>query len=168
VTISRKQQEVEERELLSAVLKSVGDDLLETKFIEKPDFPDYHETTWLHLFQRGLLEDMGQKGMQTFTMTPIGWILALHVTNQINDPLFVDRLSHVCAAAKRELANDRSTFAICRLETLALEAHVPEDWLANAIEAKLIEHKFKQVGIRRSEERGSVFIPQDVGHKLIS
>jgi hypothetical protein len=109
---------------------------------------------------------MGQSGVQSFTMTPSGWISALESTGQINHPVFVDRLSRVCKAAKAEIGKDRSEFAICPLGRLAGAADAPENWIANAIESKLIERKFKQVGIRWSEERGSVFIPQDVGLKF--
>ncbi|MBI1955635.1 MAG: hypothetical protein HYS38_04510 [Acidobacteria bacterium] len=140
------------------MLRVLGDDAVgETVFNpEDREFENIIQTTWTDLCDEKWVEKAEAPGH--YRLTGLGWLQALRITGQIREEEFRERLSRTFASMKSYVKGRKGPAVVKRGE-LAKKAGVPEGWLFNVIESRLIEEVHGRKGPHW--DRHMVFIPAD-------
>ena len=146
------------KDALEIMLRVLGDDAVgETVFNpEDKEFENIIPTTWTELCDDKWVEKT--EAPRHYRLTGIGWLQALRITDQFREKEFGERLSGTFASMK-SYVKDRKEPAVVKRGELAKRADVPEGWLINVIDSRLIEEVHGRKGPHW--DRHMVFIPAE-------
>lgn len=126
-------------------------------------FKDVESTTWRQLQEMFLIERMDTMGNPACRLTGAGWRVALDMVWEDNKQVLQDALSKLAAALK-DAVKGREEDAFVSLHSVASTCGLPENWVYNAIESRLLEHKFNMKGAYWYENRPPLIrVPLDFG-----
>jgi hypothetical protein len=95
----------------------------------------------------------------------LGWCVALDLVWEAN-PILEKSLSKLVAVLKDNVKG-RHEDAFVSLTSVVVETQLPENWVLNAMDGNLIEHRFKIKGAQWASHvyKGAIRIPLDFGLK---
>ena len=158
MTHSNEKRQQNCKDALERMLRVLGDDAVgETVFNPKDkEFENIIPTTWTDLCDEKWVEKAEAPGH--YRLTGLGWLQALKITGRFSEDEFGGRLSRTFASMK-SYVKGRGGPALVRLRELAKKAGVPEGWLFNVIESRLIEEFHGRKGPHW--DKSMVFIPAE-------
>jgi len=117
---------------------------------------EIHLTTWDELVGHGWVEEVELIGKYRFTGT--GWLGALRLTGELYDSDFEDKLGKALCAMKAHVKG-RARSALASLRQIAEEARLPEGFVYNIIESRLVEQHHGRTGAKWKGRM--ILIPRD-------
>jgi hypothetical protein len=152
---------------LGLMLQELGDNSIDVGIFElkAEKFKDVRSTTWKELEDRYWIERMDTIGHPMCRLTGSGWLAAIDLSWGDVKTLFEARLSTLAATLKGEVKG-RDEDGYVYLDSLATISGLPENWIYNAIEARLLEHRFNRKGAYWYDPRAGsrlIHIPVDFG-----
>ncbi|HTR39866.1 MAG TPA: hypothetical protein VMH80_28530 [Bryobacteraceae bacterium] len=167
MSLSREQRLENVDLALELMLQTLGDNAIDTVIFElgSDKFTQVQPTTWKELEDRCLIKRMDAIGHPMCQFTGDGWLAAIELAPKHVKALNEERLSRLAAALKDEVKG-RDEDGYVYLNSLAASSELPENWIYNAIEARLLEHWFNRKGANWYGPRGGsplIHIPVDFG-----
>ncbi|MCL4844914.1 MAG: hypothetical protein KJ066_00120 [Acidobacteria bacterium] len=163
MTVSAARRKDHVRATLVQMVNAVGDaPRLDCRF--RPDDPSFDSvlpTTWREMLDADLIED---RGRHDFVITPFGWITGLRISGLLAGEDCRSRAQKIVRALKGRVKGRQDIHdELVDIRTLASELALPIGWLANAMEARLIEKVFPKDRMRVRYEKLLVRIPPTFG-----
>ena len=165
MTISR--EEMLENEVLA--IRQIGERFVHDYIGQPIDTALFHKiypTTWKRLVDKGYL-----RCTHWYALTPEGWVKALETIGELWCDETKKNLGKVCAALKGriERTKQHATGALIGLHEIVSETGLPEYWISNVIDSRLI-----QVVLKRKDAywapldqmKSTIEVPVDIGHPL--
>jgi hypothetical protein len=128
------------------MLKTVGEQAL-----DRFDFPSFKapydqimRTTWDEMEARGFVEVVNRWNGNTYILSGYGWYVAMKASGQTDDPEFRKRLG-VVAVLKGAIKGRRDD-AVMEIDDVATKSGLPEDFIYNVIESRIIDREFNRHG----------------------
>lgn len=149
---------------LKQIMERLGDKALDTEYfyMNEDPFNRIPKTTWRELEDLGFTERCDTLGHPQCQLTGLGWYNAIVITDRIATPAFKERLSKLTAAMKDQVKG-RHEDAFLYTDQMASVAGVPEDFVVNAVESRLIDQHFKIQGARWEHQWKLIRIPLEFG-----
>lgn len=127
---------------IDVVLRRILEDLGEGPFdkrceVQGERYRDIPQTTWLELEGFGYVEPVHAFGNPAFHLTGAGWIAALKASGSFETQR--DRAVTLRAALKDVVKGRPLNGAITDVRTLAGTTGLPEAWVRNALNARLLQ-----------------------------
>lgn len=144
--------------------QEVGDYAIWRVFIEanKPEYQDILPTTWKELVDRYMVKDHGH---DMYQLTGYGWLKGVQLQELPETPEFSQKMSRLAATLK-DRVKGRQQEVLVDIWAVAKESGLPEDFVWNAIENKLLDRCFQIKGAefdQYDQNRNYVIIPIDFG-----
>lgn len=142
MTVSSQRRVDEKTAVLQRMLVELGDrDAATLSFGEEdPWFGEVLQTTWRELLDDNLVDDKwSTMGRTRFRLTVHGWLRAISASSMIEETEFRNRCSQLAAALKGVVKgrnSHRDQFA--SPTEVANQIGVPEGWVMNAIQGRLL------------------------------
>lgn len=152
---------------LLLMLKELDQDGIDARKFAPPSdiFAPIYPTTWKELEDRLWIRRTDTIGHPFYRFTGDGWRTALDLIWNANQQMLTARLSKLAAALKDKVkGRDREGYVF--LDSLAAETELPKNWIFNAIEGRLLDHRFGKTGAYWDERsvRGTMIrVPIDFG-----
>jgi len=124
--------------VLRRMLEDVGDGPFDIRCdVQGERYRDIPQTTWLELEGLGYVEPVHAFGNPTFRLTGAGWITALKASGLLE--AHRDRATTLRTAMKDIVKGRPLHGAITNVRTLASTTGLPEAWVRNALNARLMQ-----------------------------
>lgn len=148
------------------ILSELKDFAIDTYFFNPTIVPlnNFPLTTWADMREEGWITNHDVNGVQCFRLTGIGWLEALRVTEWLYNDEYTRRMGIIAAALKNKVKTRNSDVTI-PLKTITDESGLPEGWIFNAIDSRLIEERWKRYSGYWLEKGRLLFIPANCGSK---
>jgi hypothetical protein len=160
MSLSKEARAAECGTVLESMLAALGASAIDESLFdpEHPPFRDSHSTTWDELAGQGWIEEL--EG--TYRLTGTGWLGALRLTKQLGDQRFLDSVGRALGAMKAHIkASGRKNAALVPLKQIAGEAGLPEGFVYNLIESRLVEEHHGRTGAKWRDKGRMILIPRD-------
>lgn len=107
--------------------------------------PGVLQTTWRELLDDGLIDDKASTfGRPQYRLTYRGWLRALLISGDVDTTETRDRCTRLAKALKRVVKGRKSHYdEFTSIDSVASDANLPEGWVFNAIQSKLLTAVFK-------------------------
>ena len=167
MSLSKAERHENIQDTLRIALSYLGDNAISGKWLDASDpvFGNVLPTTWKHLADTRHAVEHRTSTSLSYELTGLGWRRALEVSGEIQKPEFKERLGKLCAAFKDTL-KDRQNQAYPILRGFAEHTGIPEQFIFNVVESRIIEYCFKQHGVAWQTPGAVIRIPIDVGLDL--
>jgi hypothetical protein len=160
MSLSKEARAAECGIVLESMLAALGASAIDETLFDPqhPPFQDSHATTWDELAGQGWIEELeGQ-----YRLTGTGWLGALRLTKQLGDQRFLNDVGRALAAMKAHIkASGRKNATLVPLKQIAQEAGLPEGFVYNLIESRLVEEHHGRTGARWRDKGRMILIPRD-------
>jgi hypothetical protein len=129
-------------------------------------FQEIYPTTWKRLVDKGYL-----KCTHWYALTPDGWIQTLEAAGELWSDDTKKNLGKVCAALKNRIERHKqqAAGALVGVHEIVSETGLPEYWISNVIESRLIRVVLKRQDAYWApldQMKSTIEVPVDVGHPL--
>jgi hypothetical protein len=163
MTVSTERRKDHVRATLVRMVDAVADShRLDHGF--RPDDPRFDSvlpTTWRDMLDAELIEN---RSRHDFVLTPFGWITGLRLRGWLAGDECRARARKIVQALKRRVKGRHGIHdELVDVRTLAGEIGLPLGWLANAMEARLIERVFPKDRVKVRYEKLLIRIPPTFG-----
>jgi hypothetical protein len=142
MSVSNDQRREDRRRALCLILEQLGDRYFLEYGVEPtdPGFNDVLKTTWRELLDDNLIDDrLSSMGRPVFRLTSYGWLRALILSGEIDSVEMRERCVRLARALKSVVKGRSSHYdEFVSVDTLAAKASLPEGWVFNAIESRLL------------------------------
>ena len=147
---------------LSLMLEHLGDSFIGvTHFaIASPVFNKILPTTWRELQDRGLIKDESTLTSRGYALTGAAWRVALESNWDQSTQENLSRL----AASLKQIVKGRQSDAFANPGEIASISGLPEGWVSNAVESRLLDYRFNMKGVKWYQgARSLIVIPLNFG-----
>ena len=130
---------------------------------DSPAFSSILPTTWKALVRRGFLEEIE---FTQYYLIPAGWIEALKVTGTFKTPEMQEKAGKLSEALYKRVKGRQAGNFADRTE-LAAETGLPESFIYDAIESRLLFHLFGRIDATWAPDdhmKNIIDIPIDFNH----
>jgi hypothetical protein len=146
MSVSDEVRREDKRRTLCLMVEHVGDHSVRHVAFEPTEagFTEVLQTTWRELIDQGLLDDkMSAFGHPRFRLTSRGWLRGLAFSGALDEAAFRKRCTQLARALKAVVKGRQSHYdEFVGVNALAAENGLPEGWIHNALEARLLEVVF--------------------------
>lgn len=160
MSLSSQERSEECKAVLTAMLGILGGSAIDETLFDpqSKEFETVHPTTWDELFKNGWIEQLESVGR--YRLTGTGWLGALRLTAQLGERQFAVNIGRTLAAMKAHVRG-RVKSALVPLKQVAQEACLPEGFVYNVVESRLLEEHHGRTGAKWQDKGRLVLIPRD-------
>ena len=147
MSISDAARREDKKRTLLTMFREVGDGRAwEVHFdAGEPVVVETLQTTWRELLDERLIDDKpSSMNHPQYRLTYYGWLRALIVSGDVDAPEVRERCVRLAKALKRVVKGRESHYdEFASVDAIATDAGLPEGWVVNAIESKLLGVVFR-------------------------
>jgi hypothetical protein len=147
MSVSDDARREDKKRTLVTMFREVGDNRAWQVHFEagEPSVVQTLQTTWRELLDERLIDDKpSSMGQVRYRLTYYGWLRALIVSGEVDTPEVRERCARLAQALKRVVKGRKSHYdEFTSVNAIAADANVPEGWVVNAIESKLLGVVFR-------------------------
>ena len=162
MTLSINDRKADANKALCEFLSGIEGQHFDT-YIAREKYPHVLPTTWTELVKCRWLREMDMN-VEYYRFTVPGYVQALKVSQQSDEPAFREGLGRICKVLKGCLKG-RTECALVIFDDLITQAGVSSPFASNAIDCDLIRYVLGRVGAEWDGEH-LIRVPNDFGHPI--